>query len=41
MRLVKQDDYLGLCVNCGAEASGCEPDARRYECESKVPAPNH
>ena len=26
-------DYIGFCVNCGAEREGCEPDARRYECE--------
>ena len=24
----------GLCLACGAEAFGVEPDARRYECES-------
>lgn len=28
------DDHLGFCVKCGAEASGVEPDAREYECES-------
>jgi hypothetical protein len=27
-------DNPGFCVACGAEAEGCEPDARRYECES-------
>ena len=26
-------DNPGLCVICGADADGCEPDARRYECE--------
>jgi DNA-directed RNA polymerase subunit RPC12/RpoP len=26
-------DMLGFCVDCGAEAYGVEPDARRYECE--------
>lgn len=26
-------DNPGFCVACGEEASGCEPDARRYECE--------
>ena len=25
---------LGFCLACGAEAEGCEPDARQYECES-------
>ena len=23
----------GFCLACGAEADGCEPDARGYECE--------
>jgi hypothetical protein len=23
----------GLCLACGAEADGCEPDACEYECE--------
>lgn len=27
------DEHGGLCVECGAEAYGVEPDARRYECE--------
>ena len=31
---VEADDNLGFCVACGEEADGCEPDARRYECES-------
>ena len=26
-------DNPGLCLECGAEADDCEPDARRYECE--------
>lgn len=24
----------GFCLACGADADGCEPDAREYECES-------
>ena len=24
----------GFCRACGAEADGCEPDARNYECEA-------
>lgn len=24
---------IGFCVRCGHEQDGCEPDARRYECE--------
>lgn len=26
-------DNPGICVACGADAEGVEPDARRYECE--------
>lgn len=28
------EDYTGLCVFCGEEHSGKEPDARKDECES-------
>ena len=28
------DDYIGICVRCGQEQEGVEPDARKYECES-------
>ena len=31
---VRQDDHLGFCTDCGQEAMGVEPDARKYECES-------
>ena len=24
----------GICISCGDECEGVEPDARRYECES-------
>jgi hypothetical protein len=27
-------DNPGFCLACGAEAEGCEPDARQYPCES-------
>jgi len=27
-------DSPGLCVKCGADAEGVEPDARRYKCEA-------
>lgn len=27
-------DNPGFCIECGAEADGCEPDAREYECET-------
>lgn len=26
-------DNPGFCIACGADADGCEPDAREYECE--------
>ena len=31
---VVEDDYMGICVACGYEQEGVEPDARKYECES-------
>lgn len=27
-------DNPGFCTACGAEADGCEPDARNYKCEN-------
>ena len=33
MEACEADDCLGFCINCGAEAYGVEPDARKYECE--------
>jgi hypothetical protein len=27
-------DNPGFCLSCGLEQDGCEPDARRYQCES-------
>lgn len=29
-----QQGNLGGCIRCGAIQEGCEPDARKYECES-------
>ena len=26
-------DNPGICLSCGEEQDGCEPDARKYECE--------
>ena len=26
-------DNPGFCIACGADADGCEPDARNYRCE--------
>lgn len=31
---VSADDCLGICIVCGEEAYGVEPDARNYKCES-------
>ena len=28
-----QYDYMGICIACGYEQEGVEPDARGYECE--------
>jgi hypothetical protein len=28
------NDMAGMCIACRNEQSGCEPDARRYECEA-------
>ena len=27
-------DNPGICLACGLDQDGCEPDARRYECDS-------
>ena len=27
-------EQSGLCLNCGHMQEGCEPDARRYRCDS-------
>ena len=34
MAAVESGEYMGFCLACGDEASGVEPDAREYECES-------
>jgi hypothetical protein len=34
MECVELDDNLGICLACGEEQYGVEPDARKYECES-------
>lgn len=33
MRRMTTLDNPGFCLECGEEASGCEPDAREYTCE--------
>ena len=27
-------DNPGFCIACGHEQGGCEPDARKYQCEA-------
>ena len=34
MRAVQNDEMVGYCLACGAEADCIEPDARKYKCES-------
>ncbi len=34
MDAVQADDGTGFCLACGEQSSGCEPDARNYECDS-------
>lgn len=31
---MERDDNTGICVSCGNEQSGCEPDARNCICEA-------
>ena len=33
MAQCENDDYEGICLACGEDAYGVEPDARKYECE--------
>jgi|TARA_Y100000034_G_scaffold74755_1_gene89843 hypothetical protein len=30
---VQRDNNIGLCMECGAEQEGVEPDAENYECD--------
>ena len=34
IELVEQDDCMGICLACGEDAYGVEPDAWKYPCES-------
>lgn len=34
MQACEDDDNIGFCLACGEEQEGCEPDARKYECET-------
>jgi hypothetical protein len=33
MGATEDDDNLGICLYCGDDAYGVEPDAERYTCE--------
>jgi len=33
MTAVESRDYIGICITCGYEQEGVEPDARKYKCE--------
>jgi len=30
---MRDTSYPGICISCGHEEDGCEPDACNYECE--------
>ncbi len=34
MSEIMSDGTIGFCLACGNDASGVEPDARKYVCES-------
>lgn len=34
MEAVQEDRDLGVCHGCGHTQDGCEPDARKLECEA-------
>lgn len=34
MTAVESGEYIGICLACGHEQEGVEPDARKYDCES-------
>ena len=34
LAICEAQEYDGVCIACGHVQSGCEPDARKYECES-------
>ena len=33
MEAVESGEYIGICIACGHEQEGVEPDGREYECE--------
>lgn len=34
MEMAGEDNNEGICLTCGAETSGVEPDARAYPCDA-------
>jgi len=34
VQAVQSGDCIGFCLDCGHEQDGCEPDARKYTCDS-------
>ena len=32
MDAAESGENAGFCISCGADADGCEPDAREYAC---------
>lgn len=34
IHLIELDDHYGICLACGSECQGVEPDARNYLCEA-------
>jgi predicted RNA-binding Zn-ribbon protein involved in translation (DUF1610 family) len=34
LEMAERDDCEGLCIACGQEVDGVEPDARNYPCDA-------
>jgi hypothetical protein len=34
IEMCERDEYEGICLACGEDQWGVEPDARRYECDN-------
>jgi len=32
--VIENENDVGFCLACGAEQEGCEPDARKYICDT-------
>lgn len=33
IKAVEMDNNMGICIACGEDRDGCEPDATEYTCE--------